>query len=116
MILPSSPLVRGPSPLPTGRQPSWTRGQTADHYTPEAQTLTTGAEANLLKPAELRGTLTREQAARWAELQAAYVRTRTHGGPDDDLLTRAVTTLGLLADRLAAVETAITAGADITRI
>ncbi|MDX3453798.1 DNA repair ATPase [Streptomyces sp. ME02-8801-2C] len=104
-----------------------------DHYTAEAQTLTTGAEANLLKLAELRGTLTREQASRWAELKAAYVPTRTLGGPDDDLLTRAVTTLGLLADRLAAVETAINrpadprhpvtnpmarhvAGADITRI
>ena len=33
-----------------------------DHYRAEAQTLTTGAEANLLKLAELRGTLTAEQA------------------------------------------------------
>ena len=32
-----------------------------DHYTAEAQTLTTGAEANLLKLAELRDTLTTEQ-------------------------------------------------------
>ncbi|MFJ9539861.1 DNA repair ATPase [Streptomyces sp. NPDC101225] len=83
-----------------------------DHYTAEAQTLTTGAEANLLKLAELRGTLTGDRAARWAELKAAYVRTQAVGGPQDDPLTRAVATLGLLADRIAAVETAITRAAD----
>ncbi|MCX4884137.1 DNA repair ATPase [Streptomyces sp. NBC_00847] len=83
-----------------------------DHYTAEAQTLTTGAEANLLKLAELRGAQTGEQALRWAELKAAYIRTRTLGGPEDDPLTRAVATLGLLADRIAAVETAITRAAD----
>jgi hypothetical protein len=78
-----------------------------DHYTAEAQTLTTGAEANLLKLAELRGTLTEAQAARWAELKAAHVRVRTLGGPGDDPLSRAVAALGLLADRVAAVESAI---------
>lgn len=45
-----------------------------DHYTAEAQTLGTGAEANLLKLGELRGTLSAEQAVRWGELKAAYVR------------------------------------------
>ncbi|MFE2097893.1 DNA repair ATPase [Streptomyces sp. NPDC059468] len=79
-----------------------------DHYTAEAQTLTTGAEANLLKLAELRGTLGPEQAARWAEVKTADVRARTLGGPGDDPLTRAVAALGLLADRVAAVENAIT--------
>ncbi|MFF9819699.1 DNA repair ATPase [Streptomyces sp. NPDC014006] len=83
-----------------------------DHYRAEAQTLTTGAEANLLKLAELRGTLTTGQAARWAEVKAAYVRAQTLGGPENDPLTRAVAALGLLADRIAAVETAITRGAD----
>ncbi|MFG2549485.1 DNA repair ATPase [Streptomyces sp. NPDC048581] len=83
-----------------------------DHYTAEAQTLTTGAEANLLKLAELRGTLTDEQALRWADLKAAYARTQTLGGPDDDPFTRAVAILGLLADRVAAVETAINRAAD----
>ncbi|MFF6967724.1 DNA repair ATPase [Streptomyces anthocyanicus] len=83
-----------------------------DHYTAEAQTLTHGAEANLLKLAELRGTLTPEQADRWAEVRTAHVRARTLGGPDDDPLTRAVAALGLLADRVAAVESAITRAAD----
>ncbi|MDX3067128.1 DNA repair ATPase [Streptomyces sp. ND04-05B] len=96
-----------------------------DHYTAEAQTLTTGAEANLLRLAELRGTLTPEQDARWTELQTAYVRTQALGGPDDDhppafsrrdphlaTLARAVGALGLVADRIAAVESAINRAAD----
>ncbi|MEV0977608.1 DNA repair ATPase [Streptomyces sp. NPDC049915] len=83
-----------------------------DHFSAEAQTLTTEAEANLLKLAELRGNRTAEQAARWAEVKKAYVRTRTLGGPGDEPLVRAIAALGLLADRIAAVETAINRAAD----
>ncbi|MEU0982804.1 DNA repair ATPase [Streptomyces griseus] len=83
-----------------------------DHYAGEAQTLTTGAEANLLKLAALRGTLTPGQAERWAAITASYVRTQALGGPDGDSMTRAVAALGLLADRIAAVETAIRRAAD----
>ncbi len=36
-----------------------------DHYLGEAQLLTTGAEANLLKLAELRGNMTEEESDRW---------------------------------------------------
>ncbi|MEU9703861.1 DNA repair ATPase [Streptomyces sp. NPDC047981] len=78
-----------------------------DHYTAEAQTLTVDAEANLLKLSELRGTLTPSQAARWAEVTSAHLRTRALGGAGEDLLSRAVAALGLLADRITAVETAI---------
>ncbi|WP_228081602.1 DNA repair ATPase [Streptomyces profundus] len=45
-----------------------------DHYLAEAQTLTTGAEANLLKLAELRGRLTPQQAERWAGIRAGFDR------------------------------------------
>ncbi|MFK4106451.1 DNA repair ATPase [Streptomyces sp. NPDC019531] len=83
-----------------------------DHYRAEAQTLTTGAEANLLKLAELRDTLTPGQAARWADVKAAYVRTQTLGGPEGEPVTRAVAALGLLADRVAAVESAINRAVD----
>ncbi|MFF3783026.1 DNA repair ATPase [Streptomyces sp. NPDC001933] len=83
-----------------------------DHYTGEAQTLTTGAESNLLKLAALRGRLTPEQSARWSAITASYVRTQALGGPDGDPMTRAVAALGLLADRIAAVETAIVRVAD----
>jgi DNA repair ATPase/dynein-related subfamily AAA family protein len=78
-----------------------------DHYLAEAQTLTTGAEANLLKLAELRGTLTAAQAARWAAVKAAYVRERALGGGEDDPVSRAVGAVGLLADRVDSVASAI---------
>lgn len=45
-----------------------------DHYRSEAQTLTSAAEANLLELAEIRGTLTGEQATRWEEVKAAVSR------------------------------------------
>ncbi|MFF5310302.1 DNA repair ATPase [Streptomyces massasporeus] len=83
-----------------------------DQYRAEAQTLTTDAEANLLKLAELRGTLTAEQSARWTEVKAAHVRAQSLGGPEDDQLARAVSALGLLADRIAAVESAINRAID----
>ncbi|MFI7634008.1 DNA repair ATPase [Nonomuraea sp. NPDC049400] len=78
-----------------------------DHYLGEAQTLATDAEANLLKLAELRGRLTPAQAGRWAEIKAAYLRAKALGGADDDPMTRAVGALGLLADRVSDVGTAI---------
>ncbi|WP_433615747.1 hypothetical protein ACQP2P_12590 [Dactylosporangium sp. CA-139114] len=78
-----------------------------DHYAGEAQTLTAGAEANLLKLAELRGRLTPAQAERWAEVKAASLRARALGGAEDDPMSRAVGAVGLLADRVGAVEAAI---------
>ncbi|WP_123745104.1 DNA repair ATPase [Saccharothrix texasensis] len=73
-----------------------------DHYAGEAQTLTSGAEANLLKLAELRGALTPAAAARWAEVKAAYVRAQALGGATDDPTTRTVGALSLLTDRVGA--------------
>src|SRR5690606_27742393 len=40
-----------------------------DHYKGESQTLTTGAEANLLKFKEIFGVITPEETARWAEIK-----------------------------------------------
>jgi hypothetical protein len=71
-----------------------------DHYLGEAQTLTSGAEANLLKLAELRGRLTPDQAQRWVEVKAGYLRARALGGDEDDPMSRAVGAVGLLADRV----------------
>ncbi|MEU9858731.1 DNA repair ATPase [Streptomyces sp. NPDC047974] len=86
-----------------------------DHYTAEAQTLTTDAEANLLKLAELRGTLTPAQAERWAEIITVHARTQALGGTDDPL-SRAVAALGVLAEGIAAIETAITRASDPRRL
>jgi len=54
------------------------------HYLGEAWTLTSGAEANLLKLAELRDRLTPEKAARWTVVKAAYLRDKALGGAEDD--------------------------------
>ncbi|MDG2025702.1 MAG: hypothetical protein P8J50_01190 [Acidimicrobiales bacterium] len=59
-----------------------------DHYLGEAQTLTTGAEANLLKLTLLRDTMTSEQDARWEELPGAFQRTQLLGGADDDPMVK----------------------------
>jgi hypothetical protein len=86
-----------------------------DHYAGEAQTLTSGAEANLLKLAMIRGRATPEQTARWAAVRAAHARTLALGGDGDDPIGRAVGAVGLLADRVAAVETAITQASQRSR-
>lgn len=70
--------------------------------------LTASAEASLLRFAELRGSLTPQQAEHWAELKAAHVRARPLGGADGDPVVRAVAALGPPADRIAAVESEIT--------
>ncbi|UII27217.1 DNA repair ATPase [Fulvivirga maritima] len=50
------------------------------HYNNEAQTLTTGAEANLLKFKELNGYLTAESQARWVEIKEIFMKQqRTKG-------------------------------------
>jgi uncharacterized protein YecE (DUF72 family) len=70
-----------------------------DHYLGEAQTLTTEAEQNLLKLAELRGRTTASQAQRWADIKAEFVRQTRMGGSGDDPVSRITGTLsGLSAD------------------
>ena len=78
-----------------------------DHYLGEAQTLTSGAEANLLKLAELRGVMTPEQKTRWAEVKDGFLRGRALGGSEDDPMTRAIGAMGLLADRVGSIGSAI---------
>ncbi|MEV0846267.1 DNA repair ATPase [Streptomyces sp. NPDC049954] len=83
-----------------------------DHYAGEARTLATGAESALLKLAHLRGTATPAQSARWDALCSAYVRRTALGGPEQDPAVRAVAALGLLAERITAVERAIRGDGD----
>jgi len=56
-----------------------------DHYRGEAQTLTVGAEENLLKLAELRETQTDEQLTRWQQIKADYVRHQNLGDSDNPI-------------------------------
>jgi len=56
-----------------------------DHYLGEAQLLTSGAEDNLLKLAELRGNMTEEQSKRWEEIKRDFLRNKAMGGSDGDV-------------------------------
>ncbi|MES1172970.1 MAG: DNA repair ATPase [Myxococcales bacterium] len=78
-----------------------------DHYTSEAQTLTRGAEQNLLKLAELRGRQSEAQKARWAEIKDAFVRVQRMGGKDDDPVARVTGSLSLLDDQLKGIREAL---------
>ncbi|MEO1335512.1 MAG: DNA repair protein, partial [Myxococcota bacterium] len=71
-----------------------------DHYVGEAQTLTSGAEQNLLKLGELRNTLTEDQNERWSAIKKDFRRVTVSGGTDDDPVTRVTATLGALGDQL----------------
>lgn len=57
----------------------------ADHYLGEAQMLTTGAESNLLKLAELRGNITNEQKLRWDSIKKDFLRNKAMGGDSADV-------------------------------
>jgi DNA repair ATPase/ATPase family protein associated with various cellular activities (AAA) len=74
-----------------------------DHYQGEAQTLTTGAEHNLLKLAELRGRLAGAEAERWRQIKEEFVRVRRVGGRDDDPAARVAGALVGLDDRLSGI-------------
>lgn len=73
-----------------------------DHYRGEAQTLTTGAEENLLKLAHLIGNPTEAERRRYRDICDEYVRRRKLGGDDADGSTRIASTL---LDVARAVET-----------
>jgi Tfp pilus assembly protein PilZ len=80
-----------------------------DHYASESQTLTKGAEQNLLKLAEMRGRLSPEQAARWVEIKEAFGRVQRMGGGDADPVARVTGTLSGLDLQLKGIREAITA-------
>lgn len=76
-----------------------------DHYQGEAQLLTTGAEENLLKLAELRDVMTPEQEVRWDEIKRNFLRNKAMGGSDSDVGTRVVAQLNDLATGLKEITT-----------
>ncbi|MBX3251184.1 MAG: DNA repair ATPase [Myxococcales bacterium] len=83
-----------------------------DHYLGESQTLTTGAEQNLLKLADLRGRLAPEQAERWTQIKREFVRLRSQGGGDDDPVTRLTGTLSGLGRELESIRDTILTAAE----
>jgi DNA repair ATPase/dynein-related subfamily AAA family protein len=81
-----------------------------DHYVSEAQTLTTGAEANLLKLAELRGRMGDTERARWDEIKREFTRHKRMGGNADDPVARVTGTLGGIGADLQAIRDVLREG------
>ena len=83
-----------------------------DHYAGEAQTLTSGAESNLLKLKELRGVLSDDERQRWEEIKRGFARVQAMGGAEDDPAVRLIGQLGLVSDRLQDIGTTIQAAGE----
>ena len=75
-----------------------------DHYAGEAQTLTTGAEANVLKLRELRGVLSTEDQERWDDIRRGFARIKSMGGDEDDPVVRVVGSLATVGQQLAGIK------------
>ena len=86
----------------------------ADHYQGESQLLTTGAEENLLKLAELRGNMTAEQAVRWQQVKADFMRNKAMGGDDADVGNRVVVQLNDLVNGVRALGSSLQTPAGIS--
>lgn len=85
-----------------------------DHYVGEAQTLTTGAEENLLKLYELIGNMSDEQTARWTEIKDDYKRLKRMGGDESDPITKAANQMGYLVSGMEGINRTLTAGQEIS--
>ena len=77
-----------------------------DHYQGEAQLLTQGAEENLLKLKELRGTLTDVEQARWTNIKDAY-RAKVQAGGDGDSGEKVVRQLVGIGDHLKVLSSSV---------
>ena len=84
------------------------RGLILDHYQNESQTLTQGAEANLLKFKEFEGIANEKETARWADIKKEFMKRRLLGGSgDEDPVGRVVAQLSGFQDGLDAIKSII---------
>ncbi|MBL9150985.1 MAG: DNA repair ATPase [Verrucomicrobiales bacterium] len=83
------------------------------HYENEAQTLTKGAEANLLKFRELEGVLTEAESERWEEIKRKFSRNLLMGAQagENDPVGRVIGTLAGFSEGLGRIEGVLTRAA-----
>jgi hypothetical protein len=72
----------------------------ADHYLGEAQLLTSGAEENLLKLAELRGNMTETQSQRWEMIKDNFRKGQMKGNEEAIIGTKIVAQLNEMVNSL----------------
>jgi hypothetical protein len=75
-----------------------------DHYLGEAQTLTTGAEENLLKLGELNISLSSEEKERWQKIKQDYARIQSMGGEDSDSATKLANQVSKISQNLSSIQ------------
>ncbi|MGG1920439.1 DNA repair ATPase [Chryseobacterium sp. NRRL B-14798] len=79
-----------------------------NHYQNESQTLTTGAEANMLKLKELIGILSEEETERWNEIKKTFVKNKTLKGlGENDRMSQIVALLAQFGDGLEGIKEAL---------
>ncbi|QIY91797.1 DNA repair ATPase [Chryseobacterium gallinarum] len=79
-----------------------------DHYQNESQTLTTGAEANMLKLKELINTLSEEETERWNEIKKTFIKNKTLKGlGENDRMTQIVALLAQFGEGLEGIKEAL---------
>ena len=77
------------------------------HYKGESQTLTSSAEANMLKLKEMMGLQTEEEQKRWEAVKAAYVKDRLLQGDEQNPMVQMVAQLSNFSDQLGHIQKAI---------
>lgn len=83
----------------------------ADHYANESQTLTSGAEANLLKFKEITHCLSPEEEERWNEIKKRFQRNLLLGQADSsDPVGRVVNQLSMFGDGLNSIRDTLSQG------
>lgn len=75
-----------------------------DHYLGEAQTLTTGAEENLLKLGDLNHSLSDEESNRWQKIKQDYARIQSMGGDETDSTTRLANQVSVINTHLQGIQ------------
>lgn len=76
-----------------------------NHYQNESQTLTTGAEANMLKLKELMGIMNESEVMRWEEIKKTFVKNKTLKGlGENDRMAQVVALLAQFSEGLEGIK------------
>lgn len=83
------------------------------HYEGESQTLTTGAESNMLKLKELMGVLTEEEAQRWEDIKKTFKKNLLLRGSQSDPMVQVVAQLSHFSDGLHKIQETLQEGIEL---
>lgn len=76
-----------------------------NHYQNESQTLTTGAEANMLKLKELMGMMNENETERWEEIKKTFIKNKTLKGlGENDRMAQVVALLAQFSEGLEGIK------------